>query len=168
MAEKDNFLIEWYKRLKFEVNPFEDEIIHPIDDYLCGYVEEKKKLNLFVLEKQPFGMVQGEKGFGKTILLKWLQEQLAPHNKKYVVWYLKTNDLKTEQDLIKTLTEPVLTGLSKLTHPERQLTLAGTKNELAEAILIGQKDTLKINLKGLTVEHAAQFIQKLIERAGGL
>ena len=40
MAEKDNFLLEWYKRLQFTVNPFEDEVLRPIDDYLCGYVEE--------------------------------------------------------------------------------------------------------------------------------
>ncbi|MEK6963007.1 MAG: AAA family ATPase [Nanoarchaeota archaeon] len=217
MAEKDNFLLEWYKRLKFEINPFEDEILRPIDDSLCGYVEEKKKLNLFVLEKQSFGMVQAERGFGKTMLLKWLQEQLAPHEKRYVAWYLKANELKTEQDLVKTLIEPLMGSIEKaITHPQNKLTLeqlapylakklgkktlflfideigslppkylslfkhlytgnlsvqiilAGTKTELAEASSIGQKDALKINLKGITLDEARQFIQKRIERAGGL
>ncbi len=217
MAEKDNFLLEWYKRLQFTVNPFEDEVLRPIDDYLCGYVEEKKKLNLFVLEKQPFGMIQAERGFGKTVLLKWLQEQLAPHEKKYIAWYLKANDLKTEQDLVKTLIEPLMGSIEKtITHPENKLTLeqlapylakkvgkktlfllidetgslppkylglfkhlysgnlaiqlilAGTKTELTEASTIGQKDTLKINLKGIGIDEARQFIQKRVERAGGM
>lgn len=217
MADKDNFLLEWYKRLQFTLNPFEDEILHPIDDYLCGYVEEKKKLNLFVLEKQPFGLVQAERGFGKTLLLKWLQEQLAPHDTKYVAWYLKANDLKTEQDLVQTLVEPLMGSIEKtLTHPDKKLTieqvaaylskkigqktlfllvdevgnlppkyialfkhlfsgnlnlqliLAGTKIELAETNSIGQKDALKISLRGIALSEAKQFIQKRIERAGGL
>jgi len=102
----NDFVFNWTKKLGFRDDPFQPVLLTPIDKFFTGYDKERQKINLFILEKYPFGVVSGENGSGKTTLLQWVLEQLNKNNTK--VSFINATRLSTERDLIEKLTSPLL------------------------------------------------------------
>lgn len=89
--EKD-FFLEWEKNLGWDSNPFETEITLPINKFISGREEEKKKLNIFFIQNKRYGLIKSNQGEGKSILLLWLKDELNKYN-KYHVLYLPIKEL---------------------------------------------------------------------------
>lgn len=108
-----SFVLDWEKELDYTGNPFNDEILSPVSDFISGYEKERDKINLFIINGYKFGSITGENGSGKTMLLKWLYEQLGEYKDKVIVRYLKGNRLTANVSLIRTIVEPMLTLYDK-------------------------------------------------------
>ena len=88
----DQFIIDWDKELGWKQNPFLAKIGYPPDKFIAGYNEERLKINLFVIKKYYFGIIAGDKGTGKTALLRWMEYELNKHKDKLYVNFI---DVKT-------------------------------------------------------------------------
>jgi len=113
LPKEKTFVLNWEKELGFTGNPFKDEILAPVSDHIAGYEKERDKINLFIINNYKFGVVTGEHGSGKTIILKWLSEQLGEYEDKIIVRYLRGNRLTGNVSLIKTIVDPMLTLYDK-------------------------------------------------------
>lgn len=83
-----NFVFNWTDVLKWDGDPFQNKIFHPEEDFIAGYTEQRKKLNLFILRAQPVAFIRGENGMGKTQLLSWLDYELH-YDKNSVTKFLR-------------------------------------------------------------------------------
>jgi hypothetical protein len=115
-GEKKSFILEWEKELGYSGNPFQDIIFTPVDSFMVDFKEYKEKLNLFVINNYKFGRIIGEKGSGKSILLKWLYEQLQGHEDKLIVSFIDSKKLTYEYSLIKTIVNPLLSVYDTKVH----------------------------------------------------
>ena len=112
MARKDKkeqdqqFIYYWYRVFKWKENPFDKKDLEPISNYISGYQDERKKLNYFIIEKQPLCHIYGEDGFGKTTLLKWLIVQLSRYKDRVMVDFVD-KDIKINE-IVKLLINPLL------------------------------------------------------------
>src|SRR3989344_1402800 len=112
MARKDKkeqdqqFIYYWYRVFKWKENPFDKKDLEPISNYISGYQDERKKLNYFIIEKQPLCHIYGEDGFGKTTLLKWLIVQLSRYKDRVMVDFVD-KDIKI-YEIVKLLINPLL------------------------------------------------------------
>ncbi len=73
------FVYNWQKEFSWTNDPFKIGIPEPIDHFLSGYEEERKKLNYCIIQKQKVCLVEGDKGTGRTMLLTWLKNQLRDY-----------------------------------------------------------------------------------------
>ena len=69
---KDQFIFDWDKELGWKKNPFLEKILNPPDRFIVGYIQERLKINLFVIKKYDFGIIYGNPGTGKTTISKYL------------------------------------------------------------------------------------------------
>ncbi|HLC85707.1 MAG TPA: ATP-binding protein [Candidatus Nanoarchaeia archaeon] len=113
MKEKreKQFVYHWHKEFSWGNDPFKAGIPEPIDHFICGYEEERKKLNYFVIEKQKILLLEGDEGTGKTTLIRWLKTQLEEY--RNITLISLDNNLKREE-LIKELITGFLTLKEKL------------------------------------------------------
>ncbi|MFQ5620625.1 MAG: AAA family ATPase [Candidatus Nanoarchaeia archaeon] len=93
MKRRKGFTLDWYKELGWRANPFEDKVLKPISYFITGYAEERQKLNYFIIEKQPFGTIAGDKGMGKTALLQWVMGEMKRYKSRTRALYIKGSDL---------------------------------------------------------------------------
>jgi len=91
---KKDFILAWEKHIGWDGNPFNDEILKPVKEYIGGFKEEKKNLNLFLIEGRRFGIISGKDGSGKSMLLRWVEESLSDAKGDYIVAYLDCKNLK--------------------------------------------------------------------------
>ena len=118
---KGEFVVDWVKGLKFKADPFEN-VKNP-ERYISGYEKEKQKINLFILEKYKFGTISGDPGFGKTVMLNWIDAKLDRHRNKIKVAYINSAELSTERDLIEALVDPLLNVVDKVKKVQQKLRL---------------------------------------------
>ncbi len=102
---KKDFVLNWENNLDWSENPFKDEILMPVNEYIAGREKEKKELNLFFIHGNRFGSIKGSEGQGKSFLLKWLGYELVNYQKKYIVCYLPAKELKYDE-LLKKIVKP--------------------------------------------------------------
>ena len=50
--EEKQFIYYWPKEFSWTTDPFKKGIAEPIEHFISGYEEERKKINYFVIEKQ--------------------------------------------------------------------------------------------------------------------
>ena len=105
---KKGFVLDWESALGWKENPFKDEVKLPIKDFISGFTEERKKLNLFFIHNSRFGLIKGAPGTGKTILLKWLGYELLNFQKKFIVCYIPAKEIRYE-DFLKKMIKPFRT-----------------------------------------------------------
>ena len=92
MAAKKELIMEWYRVFNWHSNPFEDEILEPIEDFIVGHEQIRQKINYFLIENHRFGTISAEAGNGKTFLLTWLRKQLEKHRNKVIADYFVGGD----------------------------------------------------------------------------
>lgn len=107
-AKNADFTLDWYKELSWKSNPFDPMLLKPVEGLIAGREEERKKLNLFVINRHAFGSISGEKGVGKTMLLHWLRVQLVRHEDKVAPDYINAKTVQTARDLLRNILEPTL------------------------------------------------------------
>lgn len=95
--DSSGFVLNWEQELGFSGDPFKQEIMVPVSDMIANLEKEREALNLFIIEKGNFAMLIGAHSTGKTILLKWLEEQLERYKKGMVVNYVEGGELKIEK-----------------------------------------------------------------------
>ena len=93
---KKSFILDWESELGYSENPFKIKILSPVTNYIAGYEKEKNRINLFIINNEKFGIISGQYGAGKTILLKWLYEQLQKYKEKVIVLFLNGKVLSQE------------------------------------------------------------------------
>jgi len=111
--DKDEFIIDWEKRLGFSKDPFMDDIQKPIERFITGYKEEREKLNLFIIEKKRFGTISAEFGYGKSTVLFWLAKQLRRHSRKIIVLPLNGKILLEGKGFLSAIIHPFLGIIEK-------------------------------------------------------
>ena len=118
------FVINWIELLGWDADPFQNRIFHPEEDFIAGYAEQRKKLNLFLLRDQKVAFIIGEPGFGKTQLLSWMDYELSFDKK------VKTKFLKAGKASLQTFKRKLMHSL--LPKKERFITFlyyrAGFRN----------------------------------------
>ncbi len=104
--KKKQFVYFWYKELGWKDNPFKTKHPEPIQDYISGYENERKKLNYAIIEKAPLILITGKEGIGKTTLLLWLKNELKNYKHLVAVDYInsKVNFIEFIKNLIEPLT----------------------------------------------------------------
>ncbi len=113
MPKEKTFVLNWEKELGYAGNPFKGETLSPASDFIAGYEKERDKINLFIINNYKFGAIYGERGSGKTMLLKWLLEQLGEYKEKIIVRYFRGGRLTADVSLIKNIVDPMLTLYDK-------------------------------------------------------
>ncbi|MFH1396903.1 MAG: AAA family ATPase [archaeon] len=146
-------VLEWEKALGYRENPFKGEILEPAGKYAVNFENEKEKVNLFIISDKKFGTIIGEKGTGKTIFLKWLEEQLEKFKYKVVVKYMDWSGVKTNTKFVKELFKPSsgFKGLSEKGLSE--IEVENFDKKLKESIRDKKYVLLIDNLQKLTKER---------------
>ncbi len=141
--KKKTFILEWDSELGYSGNPFKDEILIPVSNHIAGYEKERDRINLFIINNEQFGIISGESGIGKTILLRWLYEQLQQYKGKVLVYYLNGKVFSQEFVLLKSLVNPLLNlyekkvkKLNKDVDMERNLSLLKGKLGSKKLVLL--------------------------------
>lgn len=111
--EKEDFVIDWEKRLGFSRNPFVDEIQKPIEKFIAGYKDEREKLNLFIIESQKFGTISGRTGYGKSTLFCWLENNLKKFSRKIIVLNISGNKLNEGRGFLLEIIRPFLSIIER-------------------------------------------------------
>ncbi len=110
--QQKQFVYDWYKELNWNSNPFEFRYVFPVANYLAGYIKEKKKLNYFIIEKQPLCLIRGNDGTGKTTLVLWLKYELSKYKDRVILDYI--NKHVNLVDFVKLLIKQFLSTKEKL------------------------------------------------------
>lgn len=100
--KRRNFVINWEKNLDWNGNPFVDNILLPLTHFKAGRDDEINALNKFFIQDKKFGILKGEKGLGKTFLLKWLEEELNTFQNKFKIFYFDAK-ISNHKMLVKKL-----------------------------------------------------------------
>ncbi len=136
----DQFIIEWDKELGWKQNPFISKIGYPPDKFIAGYNEERLKINLFVIKKYFFGIITGDKGAGKTALLRWMEYELSKHKDKLYANFILGKTLTNERETLKYMVMPLLGPLHKIINKQEKLSVNNIydflKKKLAKKRLI--------------------------------
>ncbi len=82
--KKDFFVLDWYTVFNWEEDPFKDVILSPIEYSFVGYENEREKINSFIIKNKRWGTIEGEKGKGKTIILRWLEFELNKYKSRII------------------------------------------------------------------------------------
>tara|TARA_Y100000310_G_scaffold1908_1_gene2400 strand:- start:998 stop:2134 length:1137 start_codon:yes stop_codon:yes gene_type:complete len=109
-TQKD-FVLEWDKALGFGENPFSKDP-SPASDFISGYQKERKKINLFLINENKFGVIHGAEGTGKTMLLTWLSEQLKQFPDKIEPVFIKGN-IKNPQAVLSDIVSQLMNPYEK-------------------------------------------------------
>jgi hypothetical protein len=140
--KRRDFIIHWERNLDWSGNPFTDTILFPVSSFKSGREEESKILNKFFIQGKKFGVIKGEKGVGKTFILKWLEEELKTYENQFDIFYFdaKTSNHKT---LIKNLMSH-FTTFSFFNNPENLIDNIKSKISKSKKIifLIDDADNL--------------------------
>ena len=148
------FVYYWYKELGWSSNPFEYRYAFPISDYISNYLKERKKLNYFIIEKEPLCLITGNEGTGKTTLILWLKQELMQYKDKLFVEYI--NKSTNLVDFVKTLIMPFLNKKEKIVISSYVLHIGKTANLISdvnlryiyESIYLKKKDLDFNSIKG--------------------
>ena len=77
-------VLDWKASLGYRFDPFDPAIIK--QDTIHGLDDLKERFNLWLIKGGQLGTIAGEKGVGKTLFLRWIENELAPrrsHHQHY-------------------------------------------------------------------------------------
>ncbi len=98
-----SFVLDWQKKLGYRTDPFVERPARRVAEYLVNRRAEQERLNLFIIKQERFGIIRGERGSGKSLLLEWLAQQLRWHFLTLPVVLLKGSDDLEERLLAASL-----------------------------------------------------------------
>lgn len=128
-----NLVLDWQKKLGYKKDPFVERPRNRISDFLVDREEERKRLNLFIIKEERFGILYGPKGSGKSTLLAWLGQELRHQPLK--VLHLFGQQATSSSALIKQILDEILNPIEKnLTKPHEKVEKEGLEPFLIEKI----------------------------------
>ncbi len=104
---KGSLVLKWIRVFCWREDPFKQELLYPINEYIIIEKEKKSALNHFLVKGEDFGTITGDAGAGKTAFLHWIKWELDNHHPEVVACFVDSE--------IKKITEPLL--LKKLMLP---------------------------------------------------
>ena len=110
----DIFVLDWYHVFGWEEDPFRDIILVPSNYFTVGYESEREKINSFIIKDKKLGSISGERGTGKTTILKWLDFELNKYKSRIISFYIDCKQLHSDKDLLKKIIGPLLDLNEKL------------------------------------------------------
>ncbi|RMF54326.1 hypothetical protein D6745_05685 [Candidatus Woesearchaeota archaeon] len=135
-------ILEWDKELGWKDNPFQDKILMPIEEFISGYEEYRKRINLFFIKNLNLGTITGEQGTGKTTLIFWLKNELKGYSKKMKVFFIPS--ASNQNKLMGRIIQRYITLLEKnLERPSIRLDAQSIKSNMNYFILRRQQKSLK-------------------------
>lgn len=146
------FVYYWHKEFSWGNDPFKLGIPEPIEHFICGYEEERKKLNYFVIEKQKICLIEGENGTGKTTLIRWLETQLKEY--KNIILINIDNKIKREE-----LVKELITGFLTL---KEKLLLTGSSLKARKIIELVKDERLKNIIEAINFPNIELDLNKFI------
>ena len=154
--EKKQFIYDWYKELNWRSNPFEYRYLFPVANYISGYVKERKKLNLFIIEKSPLCLIRGNEGFGKTTLLLWLKYELSKYKDRIMLDYI--NKHVNLADFVKLLIRPFLNFKEKTVIATNVLHIGKIASLIKDANLKSIYESVYLKKKDLDFASIKNFL----------
>lgn len=97
-------VLDWQKKLGYRHDPFDMRIPQPVKQHIVGTYDLQERINLFLIKEEQFGTITGEHGTGKTMLLRWVEEELARH-KTHTQQYI---DARGKESLLGALSRRTL------------------------------------------------------------
>ncbi len=104
---KGGFVLDWNSIFGWWGDPFQEKVLEPIEEFFIEEIKKKNKINLFILKTHRFGTITGDEGSGKSILLKWIREELDHHKKKLAICFIPDPRKSSGSYFIKDLIRPV-------------------------------------------------------------
>ena len=104
---KGGFVLDWNSIFGWWGDPFQEKVLEPIEEFFIEEIKKKNKINLFILKTHRFGTITGDEGSGKSILLKWIREELDHHKKKLAICFISDPRKSSGSYFIKDLIRPV-------------------------------------------------------------
>lgn len=105
-------VLNWQRKLGYQKDPFDTNIPTPVKKYIIGTEHLQERLNLFLIKEEQFGTISGEKGCGKTMLLRWMDEELAPQ-RSHMQQYMDAKVMHAPDTIVSTLLKNRLSLLEK-------------------------------------------------------
>lgn len=109
VSTKGNLVLNWTRVFCWRDDPFKDELLYPIDEFVIVDKEKQNALNRFLVKGEAFGTITGPEGSGKTAFLHWLHWELESHHPDVVPCLIDCSGKKvSDVSLIKQLMLPFL------------------------------------------------------------
>ncbi len=70
------FVHDWKKVLGYKSDPFVQWPRKRAQEFIVNRDRERERLNLFIIKNERFGILHGSRGAGKSLLLRWLAEEV--------------------------------------------------------------------------------------------
>lgn len=92
------FVLDWQKKLGYKKDPFTGDPSERIHDFFINRERERELINLFIIKRARFGIVQGAKGSGKSALFRWVADELEHHGLKGNVFFYADETLLSDKN----------------------------------------------------------------------
>jgi type II secretory pathway predicted ATPase ExeA len=150
-------VLDWQKKLGYAKDPF-DSMMLPASRFLVGMHELQERLNLFLIKEERFGTISGEHGTGKTLLLQWMNEELAPQ--KSHLQQLLDGKMKRDE-IVNTLLETRLSFFEKKLGGKLKLPDDERERELLQRLAKEAKNVLLIDNAGSLGRHEVELLAEI-------
>ncbi|MEK6955626.1 MAG: hypothetical protein AABW52_03120 [Nanoarchaeota archaeon] len=85
VKKERQFIYYWYKEFSWSTDPFKKAIPVPIDAFIVGYEEERKKINYSIIENKKLCFIESDEGMGKTSIIRWVKHEISSYQKLNVI-----------------------------------------------------------------------------------
>lgn len=154
-------VLDWQKKLGYTRDPF-DPKVSPASHFLVGVEDLQERINLFIIKEERFGTICGEHGTGKSLLLQWINEELAPQ-RSHAQQLVDAKVTKHEEIITELLS-------SRLSFFERKFSgilkesPSAQQKALLQRLAKEQKNVLLIDNAGSLNKHDLAFFSEVITK----
>ncbi len=162
------FVLDWRKKLGYREDPFVPEPSKRVHDFFVDREQERETINLFIIKRTRYGILQGAKGVGRTALLRWTAEELEQRGMKGDVFLLDDEKALGERKrLADALLDRTLSMLErKVMKPQEKLGPA-EREELLLKKLAKRHVLILIDDAGALSKDALDLLKRILETCPG-
>lgn len=111
---KGSLVLKWTRVFCWRDDPFKQELLYPLQEFIVIEKEKKSALNHFLVKGEDFGTITGDAGTGKTAFLHWIKWELDTHHPEVVACLIDSTEKRvTESMLRKQIMTPFLNMYQK-------------------------------------------------------
>jgi len=154
-------VLDWQKKLGFTKDPFSSDAT-PTRLYVVGLEQLQERINLFLIKDERFGTISGPRGMGKSILLQWINEELAPQKSHNQV-FINAKDTNREEIVSRLLAEK-LSFLEKKFNNPLKLASELQERELLQRLAKEQKNIFLIDNAGALGKPELALLQIILDK----
>lgn len=153
-------VLDWQKKLGYKKDPFDPAPQTPAKRYIVGLEDIQQRINLFLIKEERIASLSAEQGTGKTTLLKWVDEELAPqktHAQHYIDAKLMPKADQIIDSLVKSRISLLEKTFSKVTSASPEVKMQFLLKKLASE----NKNVLIIDNAGSLEKSALDMLQDI-------